>query len=80
MLVSIVGMGYSFCMPDTKTLSNAAVEARLGVALDALGHEPGETPLADNALRGARQVLLAFKMALLSQEPTDEPEQHRGRR
>lgn len=57
-------------MADEKPISEKAVEARLGVALEALGHEPGETSLADNALRGARQVLLAFKMALLSNEPT----------
>ncbi len=60
-------------MVDGKPLSEKAIEARLGVALDALGHEPGDTPLGDNALRGARQVLLAFKMALLSREPAGEP-------
>ena len=59
-------------MADDKPISDAAAEARLGVALDALGHEPGATPLADNALRGARQVLLAFKLALLSRSvPAD---------
>lgn len=57
-------------MADDIELSEQAVEARLGVALDALGHARGATPLADNALRGARQVLLAFKMALLASEPT----------
>lgn len=63
-------------MSDDKPISESAAEARLGVALDALGDAPGDTPLADNALRGARQVLLAFKMALLSREAaTDEPEQ-----
>lgn len=56
-----------------KKLSEKAIEARLGVALDALGREPGETPLGDNALRGARQVLLAFKIALLSRERDPEP-------
>lgn len=60
-------------MSDDKPISETAAEARLGVALDALGDAPGDTPLADNALRGARQVLLAFKMALLSQEPSREP-------
>lgn len=63
-------------MADEKPISDKAAEARLGVALDALGHAPGETPLADNALKGARQVLLAFKMALLSRESGSEP---RGR-
>ena len=61
-------------MPDEKPISETAAEARLGVALDALGDAPGDTPLADNALRGARQVLLAFKMALLSQQPADGQE------
>lgn len=60
-------------MADDKPISETAAEARLGVALDALGAAPGDTQLADNALRGARQVLLAFKMALLSQQPADEP-------
>lgn len=60
-------------MSDEKPITNEAAERRLGVALEALGDAPGETPLADNALRGARQVLLAFKMALLSQETTGEP-------
>jgi hypothetical protein len=61
-------MRYHSDMADEKPITEQQVEARLGVALDALGHAPGDTPLADNALRGARQVLLAFKMALLSQE------------
>lgn len=61
-------------MAESDPLSEKAVEARLGVALDALGHEPGATPLADNALRGARQVLLAFKLAILSREPIEKPE------
>lgn len=60
-------------MADDDAITDKAVEARLGVALDALGDAPGATPLGDNALRGARQVLLAFKMALLSQEPVAEP-------
>lgn len=62
-------------MADGKPLSEEAIEARLGVALDALGHEPGDTALGDNALKGARQVLLAFKMALLSRQTLTEPEQ-----
>lgn len=62
-------------MSDDEPITAQQVEARLGVALDALGHAPGETPLADNALRGARQVLLAFKMALLSSELSDQPGQ-----
>lgn len=62
-------------MSDDKPITTQQAEARLGVALDALGHEAADTPLADNALRGARQVLLAFKMALLSQEVTEQPEQ-----
>lgn len=65
-------------MSDDKPINESAAEARLGVALDALGHAPGDTPLADNALRGARHVLLAFKMALLSREqqlPDASPEQ-----
>lgn len=65
-------------MSDDKPISESAAEARLGVALSALGDAPGDTPLADNALRGARQVLLAFKMALLSREqqsPDVSPEQ-----
>jgi hypothetical protein len=61
-------------MADGKPLSDKAIEARLGVALEALGHEPGETPVGDNAVRGARQVLLAFKMALLSRILADEQE------
>jgi len=61
-------------MADDKPITEQQAEARLGVALDALGDASGTTPLADNALRGARQVLLAFKLALLSQEATDEPE------
>ncbi len=60
-------------------LTEQQVEARLGVALDALGDASGETALADNALRGARQVLLAFKMALLSQEATGETQPPRER-
>lgn len=65
-------------MSDEQLLTEKDVEARLGVALDALGYEAGDTPLADNALRGARQVLLAFKMALLGrEEATDEIEQPR---
>lgn len=67
-------------MADDIELSEQAVEARLGVALDALGYGRGATPLADSALRGARQVLLAFKMALLAKEPTGEPEPQRERR
>lgn len=63
-------------MSDDKPISESAAEARLGVALDALGNAPGDTPLADNALRGARQVLLAFKMALLSQEPQTPDASH----
>lgn len=65
-------------MSDDKPISERAAEARFGVALDALGDAPGATPLADNALRGARQVLLAFKLALLSREqqsPDASPEQ-----
>lgn len=62
-------------MSDDKPITAQQAEARLGVALDALGHEAADTPLADNALRGARQVLLAFKMALLSQEAIDQPGQ-----
>lgn len=55
-------------MADEKMISEQAVEARLGVALDALGHEVGSTALADNSLRAARQVLLALKLALISRE------------
>ena len=62
-------------MADGKPISEKAIEARLGVALEAFGHEPGDTPLGDNALNGARQVLLAFKMALLSREPAASPEE-----
>jgi hypothetical protein len=62
-------MRYNSDMSDEKPITSQQAEARLGVALDALGQAPGDSPLADNALRGARQVLLAFKMALLSQEP-----------
>lgn len=52
-------------MPD-KRLTDQEIEARLGVALDAIGYDArGETSLGDNALKGARQVLLAFRMALL---------------
>jgi len=63
-------------MADEKMISEQAVEARLGVALDALGHEPGETVLADNSLRAARQVLLALKLALISREPVPSPGEH----
>lgn len=62
-------------MAKTK-ITESAAHARLGVALEALGNEPGETALADSALRGARHVLLAFQMALLSREaePIDPPQ------
>lgn len=60
-------------MSDEKLITAKQAEARLGVALDALGHAPADTPLADNALKGARQVLLAFKMAILSQEGPKTP-------
>lgn len=63
-------------MADEKMISEQAVEARLGVALDALGHEQGETNLADNSLRAARQVLLALKLALISREPFPSPDEH----
>lgn len=67
-------------MADDKPITAQQAEARLGVALDALGEAPGDNPLADNALRGARQVLLAFKMALLSQEqPSPDASRERPR-
>ena len=61
-------------MADDKPITDEAAEARLGVALEALGTAPGLTPLADTALKGARQVLLAFKLALLSRSELEEPE------
>ena len=52
-------------MVDKPPLTDEQIEARLGVALDNLGHETGATELGSNALRAARQVLLALKMAML---------------
>lgn len=67
-------------MSDEKPITDLAAHARLGVALHALGTASGETDLANGALTGARQVLLAFQMALMMrmEEPvTDEHEQTR---
>ena len=53
-------------MAGPEKLTDEQIEARLGVALDAIGFdEAGETELGNNTLKAARQVLLALKLAVL---------------
>lgn len=53
-------------MSKKPPLTDEQIEARLGVALDAIGYDSeGETELGQNALTASRQVLLALKMAML---------------
>lgn len=53
-------------MSEKLPLTDNQIEARFGVALDAIGYDSeGETELGRNSLKAARQVLLALKLAML---------------
>lgn len=53
-------------MSERPSLTDEQIEARLGVALDAIGYDSeGKTELGRNSLKAARQVLLALKLAML---------------
>lgn len=56
-----------------KRLTDEEIEARLGVALNSIGYaERGETTVGDTALKAARQVLIALKLAMLKKMDEDD--------
>lgn len=53
-------------MSEKPPLTDEQIEARLGVALDAIGYDSeGKSALGQNALKASRHVLLALKLAML---------------